>query len=225
MLAERLAVGFQQIRSAVESVRSSSERVLRVTAEPAFAARWLVPRLADFSAEYPDIELILESTDEIRALGRDADLAIRYVRAGSRPGGRGTRHLLDVQGAPVIAGARLGTRDRSDSAVLDYRLVHDDAGNDWKKWFAAAGLSGYARLKHLRFSDHTLALEAARRGQGVVLGTVELIEQELAAGDLAVIGTTRIALGAYWLLRASDRAGAGLRASFTQWLDRKLQAL
>jgi DNA-binding transcriptional LysR family regulator len=73
-------------------------------------------------------------------------------------------------------------------------------------------------LKHLRFSDHSLALDAARRGQGVVLGTELLIESQLAARELAVIGRTRISLGGYWLLQASDRATAKPRAAFTEWL-------
>src|SRR5882757_9257918 len=80
-LAIRLAAGFQQIRTAVEAVRNRPERLLRITAEPAFAAHWLMPRLADFSAAHPDLELSLETTDEFRVLGRDAALAIRYIRA------------------------------------------------------------------------------------------------------------------------------------------------
>src|SRR5882762_5554274 len=43
-LAIRLAAGFQQIRTAVEAVRNRPERLLRITAEPAFAAHWLMPR-------------------------------------------------------------------------------------------------------------------------------------------------------------------------------------
>jgi hypothetical protein len=42
-----------------------------------------------------------------------------------------------------------------------------------------------------------MALEAARRRQGVVLGVVRLIESEIASGALTIIGRTRIPLGKY----------------------------
>jgi LysR family transcriptional regulator, glycine cleavage system transcriptional activator len=224
-LATRLAAGFEQIRAAVAAVRGRPERLLRITAEPAFAARWLMPRLGDFSAAHPDVELNLETTDEIRVLGRDADLAIRYIRAGTPKRWRRARHLMDVDGVPIVAGSKKAAAAKGcDRAVLDYRLLHDDGGVEWEKWFAAAGMPGYEQLKHLRFSDHSLALDAARRGQGVVLGTGMLIESELAARELTVIGKTRISLGEYWLLEASDRATAEPRAAFTEWLAGQIKS-
>ena len=224
-LADRLAVGFQQIRTAVEAVRGRPERLLRITVEPAFAARWLMPRLGDFSAAHPDIELHLETTDELRVLGRDADLAIRYIRAGIPRRWRRARHLMNVDGVPMVAGSKKAAATKGcDRAVLDYRLLHDDGGVEWEQWFSAAGIPGHEQLKHARFSDHSLALDAARRGQGVVLGTEILIESELAAGELTVIGKTRISLGEYWLLQASDRATAEPRAVFTEWLEGQVES-
>jgi LysR family transcriptional regulator, glycine cleavage system transcriptional activator len=225
-LADRLAAGFQQIRTAVEAVRGRPERLLRITAEPAFAARWLMPRLGDFSAAHPDVELNLETTDELRVLGPDADLAIRFIRAGTRKRWRRARHLMDVDGVPMVAGSKkAAATDSCDRAVLDFRLLHDDdGGTEWKKWFSAAGIAEYEQLKHLRFSDHSLALDAARRGQGVVLGTVMLIEPEFALGELTVIGKTRISLGEYWLLQSSERATANPRAAFTEWLEGQIKS-
>src|SRR5450631_4349299 len=78
-LADELTAGFLQIHRAVESARSISKEVLRLTCEPAFAARWLVPRLGNFSTVHPDIEIDLDSSFELRVLGQDADLAIRHI--------------------------------------------------------------------------------------------------------------------------------------------------
>ena len=118
----------------------------------------------------------------------------------------------------------LTVRDSAGVAELAAQLLHDDGGTEWKKWFSAAGIAGYEELKHLRFSDHSLALDAARRGQGVVLGTVMLIEPELTARELTVIGRTRISLGEYWLLQASDRATAEPRAASTEWLEGQIKS-
>jgi len=118
----------------------------------------------------------------------------------------------------------MASKPAADRAVLGYRLLHDDGGASWRSWFGAAGLSGYRHAKHASFSDHSLALDAARRGQGVVLGTSFLIEPELRSGSLMVLGSTRIPLGNYWLLQSSDRATAEVRKVFIEWLDAQLES-
>jgi LysR family transcriptional regulator, glycine cleavage system transcriptional activator len=48
---------------------------------------------------------------------------------------------------------------------LGFRLLHDDDGSAWRRWFAAAGLEGFDSAKHLHFNDSSLVLTAALRGQ------------------------------------------------------------
>src|ERR1700730_7000353 len=161
-LAGELTAGFSQIGRAVEAVRGAPARRLRISVEPAFAARWLVPRFGRFTAANPEIEVDLESSDELRTVGRDADIAIRFIGSKSRkPKGR-ARKLFAYAGFPVIAsGTRANLpRRRSDSDVLTFRLLHDDDGSEWRRWFAAAGLAGFDAAKHLHFNDSSLALTA-----------------------------------------------------------------
>ncbi len=223
-LASELTAGFSQIHRAVDAARGIATRRLRVAVEPAFAARWLVARLGGFSAAYPDIELELESSDELRLLGRDADIAIRFLSpTARRPRGR-ARRLLPVDGFPVIARSRAGRgRQRSDADVMGHRLLHDDDGTAWRDWFRAAGLAGYDQAKHLRFNDSSLVLTAALRGQGVALSPPLYVGAELKAGRLARIGETAVRFGDYWLLEATDRATAKARAAFVGWLDTETQ--
>ena len=87
--AHELSGAFLQISRAVEVVRGTRTHRLRITAEPAFASRWMVPHLGDFSLTHPQVELEVETSDEFRLIGRDADLAIRYISVGApRPRGR-----------------------------------------------------------------------------------------------------------------------------------------
>jgi LysR family glycine cleavage system transcriptional activator len=225
-LASELTVGFAQIQHAVRSMGGGSTRRLRISVEPALAARWLVPRLGRFSTANPDIEIEFDSSDELRSLGRDTDVAIRFLsRTSRRPRGR-VRKLFPLEGFPVIARGEIGrSRQSSDSAVLGYRLLHDDDGTLWRQWFAAAGLSGYEQAKHIHFNDYSLVLTAVLRGQGVALSAPVYLRPQLKAQRLVRLGRTPITFGDYWLLESADRASAKARALFVNWLSAQTQGL
>jgi LysR family glycine cleavage system transcriptional activator len=218
-LAGELAAGFCQIRRAVESVRGIKARRLRIAVEPAFAARWLVPRLGGFAAVHPDVEIELEASDELRVLGRDTDVAIRWLCVGARrPRGRVSK-LTRLDCFPVAARDRAGSRrKRIDSEVLGHRLLHDDDGTSWQNWFAAAGLAGYEKAKHVHFNDSSLVLTAAMRGQGIALSATIHIGTDLKTGRLVRLGHTTVSIGDYWLLESADGASAKARAAFVAWL-------
>ena len=143
-LAGELSAGFSQIKRAVDAVRATPTNRLRISVEPAFAARWLVPRFGRFTTAHPDIEVDMESSEELRTLGRDTDIAIRFLDSVTRKPGGSARKLFAVAGFPVIASDKSfgGSRRRSDQDVLGFRLLHDDDGTVWRRWFAAAGLTG-----------------------------------------------------------------------------------
>jgi len=221
-LASELSAGFLRIQRAVEAVRGIQARRLRVSSEPAFAARWLVPRLERFSAAHPEIELELETSLELRVLGRDTDVAIRYIDAGARPPRLRHHRIFSMEGVPVIAGGhrrRPPAQWRQDNAVLGHRLLHDDNGKAWRSWFTAADLDGFDQAKHLYFTDYSLALAAAMRGQGIALGTPAFIETELETGRLVQLGQTRVPFGEYVLLESNERSTATIREAFVHWLD------
>jgi LysR family transcriptional regulator, glycine cleavage system transcriptional activator len=226
-LASELAAGFSQIWRAVEAVRDTPAQRLRISVEPGFAARWLVPRFGRFTAAHPEIEVDLESSNELRTIGRDTDVAIRFLPSASRkPKGR-ARRLFTYTGFPVIAsGTRAGRpRWRSDSDVLAFRLLHDDDGSEWRRWFDAAGLDGFNAAKHLHFNDSSLALTATLRGQGVALTAPSYVGSQLRSGRLTRIGRTEINFGDYWLLEARDRRTAKARAAFIEWFNLEAKSL
>ena len=223
-LASELTAGFERIQRAVAAAGKMPARRLRVSIEPAFAARWLVPRLERFSATHPEIELELETSSELRILGREADVAIRYLDTGSRPPRLRHRLLFSMEGVPVIAGVRRRPAQwQHDTGVLGHRLLHDDNGKAWRSWFDAAGLEGFEQAKHLYFTDYSLALAAALRGQGIALGTDLFIATELETGRLMQLGATRVPFGQYLLLESNERSTAAIRQAFVDWLDGELR--
>jgi LysR family glycine cleavage system transcriptional activator len=223
-LADELLVGFSQIQHAVQSAAGTPTRRLRISVEPSLAARWLVPRLGRFTAANPEIEIEFDSSDELRVIGRDADIAIRFLsRTSRRPRGR-VKKLFPLEGFPVVACGESSLRHRtSDSAVLGHRLLHDDDGSLWRSWFAAAGLPGYEQAKHIHFNDSSLVVTAVLRGQGVALTAPLYLRSQLRAQRLVRLGRTPITFGDYWLLESADRASTKVRAAFVDWLTMEIE--
>jgi LysR family transcriptional regulator, glycine cleavage system transcriptional activator len=104
---------FRQIGEATRRLRAlPNAGVLTVSAPPAFAASWLVPRLGRFRARHADIELNIATTRGLANFAADGvDVAIRH---GLRPlSGTALRshrrycHDTGVQPAPsrIAAGA------------------------------------------------------------------------------------------------------------------------
>ena len=223
--AGALSIGFQHIRRAVHHARGAAAKALRLSVEPAFAARWLVPRLHSFTLAHPEIELQLETSDDFRALGADMDIAIRFLSKESRRRIPAGRRLFSIEGVPVAAptSSQRTLRSRDDTEVLGRLLLHDDDGRAWRTWFAIAELDGFDLARHQYFSDYSLLLEAAQAGAGVALGATAFVQRELASGRLVQLGRTRVVFGTYWLLETRDRATRRLRNSFVRWLQAELE--
>ena len=224
-LAAALAEAFAGIRNAVLTAAGDVRHTLRLSVEPAFGSLWLAPRLDSFAAAHPHIELLLETSDSIRALGPDADIAIRFVAAEARRRAPRGALLLTVAAFPVIArGGGPHATHGADSAVRSFRLLHDDDGRAWRAWFKAAAVTPAAGQRQQFFTDYALTIEAAERGQGVALGGLPFVRAQMRTRKLERIGRTQIVVGSYWLLQSSERRTRSVRASFCDWLKRECTA-
>ncbi|MEY4758038.1 MAG: hypothetical protein RJA34_2936 [Pseudomonadota bacterium] len=75
---EHIAQSFAEVRDLASAPRG----LLRVTAPVAFARQQLVPRLADFLRDYPEVRLELDLSDRLSSLATEGfDLAIRHTAA------------------------------------------------------------------------------------------------------------------------------------------------
>src|SRR3979409_2604189 len=83
-LHAKLALGLALIEQAFAAAHQRKRwRTLTVSVLPAFAARWLIPRLDDFQRHHPGVDLNLRATQEVVAFDRDGvDVAIRYGSGG-----------------------------------------------------------------------------------------------------------------------------------------------
>jgi LysR family transcriptional regulator, glycine cleavage system transcriptional activator len=198
--------GFARIESGLRKLRERrASDVITVTASQAFVAKWLLPRLEDFSALYPQIDVRLEVTDRIVDLAHgEADIAVR-CGAGRWAGVRATR-LMDEEVFPVCSPELLkaigGLRDVR--ALAKQNLIHDATMKNemvfptWEQWFAQTGVRGGEATRGLKINSSAAVIQAAINGQGFALA-----RRVLVADDLTNKRLVRLFPTIKWLVRWS----------------------
>lgn len=220
-----LREAFDRIAEATEELfAEEAHGPFCVSTTPAFAARWLVPRLGRFLAAHPEIDVHLKPSEALVDFARDdVDLAVRYGQ-GAWPGLRADR-LMPVRFFPACSPALLarGAPLEKPDDLRFHTLIHVMSvgrGEDsWAYWLSVAGVLGLDVTRGLHLHDASLALQAAVDGEGVVLTIAPLAGLELAAGRL--VKPFEIALPeavAYYVVCPEGAADRPKVAVFRDWL-------
>ena len=215
--------GFDQLERAMLKIRSgSSTGPLIVSSPPAFAARWLIPRMDDFHAAHPEIEI------HLRASRRPVDFSIEDVDVAIRFGSGNYSGLEVEQLMPemivAVAAPELAALIRTPADLAGFNLIEDDwhimrgMFPEWETLLATLGVAG-PPLRVRRFSDAELAIQAAVTGLGVTLGWHSLVADDLKAGRLVRILNHAIPsdLG-YHLVMPKNRTMLAKVSAFRAWL-------
>ncbi|MCA0432205.1 MAG: transcriptional regulator GcvA [Proteobacteria bacterium] len=169
----------------VSLMEQQSNTILNVSTLDSFAAKWLVPRLFRFSAQYPDIDVRLSTSTQLANFAADGiDIVIRYGR-GNYPK-LVSELLLREELMPVCSPALLQGEHplRCLADLRHHTLIHDEFPIDWVSWLRFAGASDIDARRGARFQSSLHAVQAAVQGAGVVLGRSALVADDLKAGRL-----------------------------------------
>ncbi len=226
---------FGLVNEAVEKIRRFAEKdnILTVCAEPLFATKWIVPRLQHFYALHPEAEVRLQAslhsvdktpqpdfgTANLRRA--DIDVAIRlsygsYAELQPIP-------LMPLDLVPM-AKPGLITHDATENLshfplICDRTLSCYGQLSGWQEWFSERGITDLTGLRTMQFSNGLLALEAALAGQGVLLGSKQLLQQELALGKLEIVVNSPLQCPqSYVAVSATNSTERMLTTAFKQWL-------
>jgi LysR family glycine cleavage system transcriptional activator len=231
-LAHALREGFDTLEAGVQALRTRSAMGDSVTlsTNTAFAAKWVMPRMAAFGTQCPGITLRLHASDTLVDLVRgDADIAIRSGVHGDWPGVEALA-LMQERYAPVSS-PQLGLARAAD--LGRHPLIHCDwqphasAPALWSRWFKEAGLAQPAAAKRrargpdLSFSDETHALLAALSGHGVALLSLTLAAEELRSGALVQPFGPLLSTGSYFLATAKGRRNEPAVRAVWEWIARQ----
>ena len=140
--------------------------------------------MPSFTQSHPELQLHLSSsTEPVDFNDATCDLAVRHFDGNAR----------DIQAQLLLPDAvriycspayfqrmRLVTLDALPTATFLYTTSHAY----WPQWFAAVGLTFEGFGSGLKFDQSELAIDAARRDQGLVLTSPWLVEEDVERGRL-----------------------------------------
>jgi len=225
VLLEHVQRGFEEMNRGFSMATTQASVPLRVHSAPTFASQWLVPRIAGFMHQHPQIDLRISASTEYATFDND-DFDVDIVYGDPQPTQHEVTPLCIEELTPRCCPA-LAEQIRHPQDLYEQLLIQNDGqAVQWKGWFAANDLplpSSFA----LAFDRSSISISAAVDGLGVIVESDLLAARELATGRLVsplqgVSKSVRI-VGHYLVNPRRHRQPEAVK-HFREWLFRELEA-
>lgn len=202
-LYEALAPLIDEIDRIVSRYESGgAKETVRISVQPFFASEYFVPRLRDFTAAHPEIDIRVGTSDEASEKHpADADLSVRLFSAP--PDGLAHERLFPLRlvpaGSPEFLESIVVEKGR---IVSDFPLlVHETLARAWPEWSASSGIALPAQRKSTQFDSMIAVVRAAQRGLGAALVPMPMAELWFDEGSLVRLFEAELLMkSAYYLV-------------------------
>jgi LysR family glycine cleavage system transcriptional activator len=190
--------------------------------QPFFASEYFVPRLSEFTAKHPEIDIQVGTSDESSEKHpADADLSIRLFR--SPPANMPSNLLFPLRMAPAGSPEfKKALRVRKKKIVSEFPIVvHESHPKAWEKWAKSAGIELPENSKVTRLDSMIAVVRAAQRGIGAALVPVPIGELWFTEGSVVrLFKDEYVADVSYYLVCTEDRADDASVSLLRQWIVR-----
>ena len=206
-----------RLQAAAAELRQDAA-IVRVTTIPAFATRWLLPRLPAFSARHPGIEVDVRTSVAFERLDAGQyDCAIRLALDCEMT----TEPLLPIHLMPVWSAAHPRAVEHPVDVLHHPLLGPDHRPEFWQEWLRSVGLDDQAARP--REIDALLLYERTLSGAGVAIGIEPLISTLLCEGRLqALAAYRRRSVRSFFLVEPAETRTRAARL-FRRWLQGEAQ--
>jgi LysR family glycine cleavage system transcriptional activator len=219
-LLPAVATAFESIAAATARMsRPTSSGSLSITCVAALLSHWVIPRLASFTAQFPDINLtLIASNDASHIHSRDVDFCILY--------GDGSwtdcwvKFWAPLELFPIVSPTLINNKPmRTIRDLSDHVILHGDDGREWHTWLSAADALDLPRPRQHHFNDARLAIEAAVHGHGVALGDTLSASNLLGRGQLVTPYNLSVpAVDSFYVACRNDLKNMPIVRVFIDWL-------
>ena len=222
VLFAKLSPLIDQLDSAVADFKTSGRRMksVRISAQPFFASEFFIPRLSEFTALHPEIDIQVGTSDEAsEKLPADADLSIRLFR--KPPAGTRSDVLFPLRMVPSgSAQFRKDLEVKGKKIVSDFPLiVHEAQPKAWAEWSKASGIELPDNPKVTRLTSMIAVVRAAEQGIGAALVPVPLADQWFRQGTIVRLFEQALVTDlSYFLVSRDDRTGNESLRLLRRWI-------
>ncbi len=228
-LRRRVAGPVAALEEAAQQLRRRADRMrLRLSVVTSLGNLWLLPRLEDFRARHPEIEL------EFRQYHRDDDfqredvdlwIALKQQPRQLWPRQISARYLVGREIVAVCTPALAAQAATANALLAQPLLYHSIYPDNWAIWAKAVGLTLPAGWRGTGFDLVINVIEAARAGMGVAVVQKCMVEADLAAGRLVIPVPGAASTGrGYYLCRRRALGAHPAAEAFSQWLQAQAAA-
>ena len=216
-LLARLGGPLSALRQAVYPQAADAIQTLQIATLASIAKAWLLPRLGDFSAKYPQIALTVRTDYALtRPPPRTAMVALRH---GTRPSDQLQSEVLFQDRLLAVATPMRARQLGPDPRKWAPRDWLQHISLDPRPWFDAAGLPPEYEAAGPAFNDADVMLDAAQQGMGVGLTRLSLAWPRLKAGHLVLVnGVICRSLRDNLLVLREDSADLPAVRHFVRWV-------
>jgi LysR family glycine cleavage system transcriptional activator len=222
--AAEVSLSFDRMTEAAEACgRPSARHLLRVSAPTTFALRWLIPRLEQFHAGAPDVEVTVTTTTTLHEELRGGfDVAIRRGSAerDAWPQHRSTAFLSETDTLIISPALFERTPLRHPSDIANHVLLASETRpGDWADWLARAALPHRAEQRRRVFDHFFVTLQAVLDGLGLGIGPLPVLQTDVVAGRLLTpFPAIQVPRTGYVALGPFDVSKTSVLTSFIDWL-------
>ncbi len=207
---------FRQIGDCCSELRAGVSAPLVVSCEPTFTQRWLIPRLAQFNIQHPDIEIhVLAAGGPVNFDRSHIDVALRRSDFNWTPE-IFAESVVDEYVGPVCAPQLLAD---AQADILSFPRIHSATRRDaWPRYIADNQVDDLHSAGHHVFEHFYLSIEAAIAGLGAAIGPEPLVADALARGQLVAPRGFQPNGYRYVLLSRTPFERDSRRRNFLSWL-------
>ncbi|WP_044871795.1 LysR substrate-binding domain-containing protein [Pseudomonas sp. LFM046] len=209
----RLAVGTNEIFG------QHRQRPIKIRGSLSYLLLWLAPRLAEFRAAHPHVDIRYISNLWVKELDGEDDMEIRWGH-GQWPGLVSQRLTWDTL-FPVCSPDLLARSPLTEPAdVARHGLLHVLGYEEgWGYWLKRVGAHDVDYSSGMQFDTLASTLRMAELGQGIALARSSLVEDLLREGRLVEPFSQRIeASESFYLVRGSGTDLHPDAMTFATWL-------
>ena len=227
-LYEEVSPLIEQLNKIMAGYKQGSGRSsIRISVQPFFASEFFVPMLSGFTAEHPDIDIQVGTSDESSEKHpADADMSIRLFK--KPPADMPSNLLFPLRMVP--AGSpdfKRSLKVSKKKIVSEFPLiVHETRPKAWQRWAKAAEIKLPEDGKVTRLDSMIAVVRAAERGIGAALVPVPIADQWFKQGSIVKLFKQELVADvSYYLVCREDRAEEESVALLRDWILEKFADL